>query len=151
MYIMLLQIEFIKIDNALDILYSMEEDLYKCLSSVQDMIRKYNAPGRYIISMEPFAEDFPLRNSKSTDLDATSMRSCDSEMDMLSQLYGARSTQELDGSYVEVRYKFIKLKRDIEGTLTHFLRIIDCADRQEKISHRVLKYSQKGQRKLCRH
>ncbi|XP_043649648.1 uncharacterized protein LOC122617738 [Drosophila teissieri] len=148
---MLLQTEFIKIDDALDICNSMEEDLFECLSTVKDMNRKYNAPGRYIISMEPFAEDFPLSSSKSTDLDATSMRSCDSELDMLSQLYGARSAQELDESYVEVRYKFIRLKRDIEGAFTHFLRIVDCADRQEKISHRMLRGSQNGKIRLCRH
>eukprot|EP00099_Drosophila_melanogaster_P021487 NP_648714.1 uncharacterized protein Dmel_CG13474 [Drosophila melanogaster] len=148
---MLLQAEFTKIDDALDICSSMEEDLNECLNIVGAMIEKYNAPGRYIISMDPFAEDFQLSNSESTDLDGSSIGSCDSELDMLSQLYGARSAQELDESYVDVRYKFIKLKRFFEGTFTHFLRIVDCADRQNKISHRIFMNSQDTKGKRCRH
>ncbi|KMY99608.1 uncharacterized protein LOC27206227 [Drosophila simulans] len=148
---MILQSEFTKIDDALDICVSMEEDLNECLNNVEAMIQKYNAPGRYTISMDPFVEDFQLSTSESTDLDRSSIGSGDSELDMLSQLYGARSAQELDESYVDVRYKFIKLKRSYEGAFAHFQRIVDSADRQHKISHRIFTNSQDSKGKLCRH
>ncbi|XP_016994456.1 uncharacterized protein [Drosophila takahashii] len=148
---MMIQTENVKIDHALDICYSMEDDLNECLDIVKTLNRKYNAPGRYFISMDPFKQDYPLFSHESTDMDASSLRSVDSELEMLSQLYGARSAQELDESYVDVRYKFIKLKRDFEGTLIHCQRIIDFADRQEKITHRMLKNSRSRKTKLCRH
>ncbi|XP_017068227.1 uncharacterized protein LOC108105943 [Drosophila eugracilis] len=140
-----------RIDDALDICDLITKDLNDCLSVVNAMSQKYNAPGRYIISMEPFTEDHPIFGDESTDIDATSIKSCDSELEMLSQLYGARSAQELDESYVDVRYKFIKLKRDFEATMIHCQRIVDHADRQEKITHRMLKNSRTMKKKLCRH
>ncbi|XP_016990428.1 uncharacterized protein LOC108052537 [Drosophila rhopaloa] len=148
---MIIQTEFIKIDDALEICYSMEDDLHECLGLVKTMNRKYNAPGRYTISMDPFAEDYPLYSPESTEQDASSLQNADSELEMLSQLYGARSAQELDESYVDVRYKFIKLKRDLEGTVTHCQRITDCADRQERVSHRMLKSSGGSKKRLCKH
>ncbi|KAH8363992.1 hypothetical protein KR084_001183 [Drosophila pseudotakahashii] len=148
---MMIQTENLKIDEALDICSSIEEDLYECLDIVKTLNRKYNAPGRYIVSMDPFRHDYPLFSHESTDVDASSLRSVDSELEMLSQLYGARSAQELDESYVEVRYKFIKLKRDFEGIMIHCQRIIDFADRQERICHRMLKNSRSRMTKLCRH
>ncbi|XP_017040310.1 uncharacterized protein LOC108087458 [Drosophila ficusphila] len=148
---MMIQTECVKIDNALDICSTMEDDLQKCLGLVRSMNQKYNAPGRYTILMEPFSEDCPLCRTESTEWDASSLKTIDSELDMLSQLYGARSAQELDESYVDVRYKFIKLKRDLEGIMTHTQRVIDCSDRQERISHQMLKSSHNYKRKLCVH
>nr|XP_016934353.1 uncharacterized protein LOC108013167 [Drosophila suzukii] len=148
---MVIQSEYLKIDEALDICSAMEDDLNECLDMVMAMDQKYNEPGRYVISMKPFTKDYPLVCRKSTDMDTTSQHSFDSELEMLSQLYGARSAHELDESYVDVRYKFIKLKRDFEALLTHCQRIVDCAERQERVCHRMLKNSRSRKYRLCRH
>ncbi|XP_016965954.1 uncharacterized protein LOC108035073 [Drosophila biarmipes] len=148
---LVVQTEYLKIDDALNICSEMENDLYECLDMVMAMDEKYNEPGRYVIFMKPFTKDYPLVGRKTTNTDTTSQHSCDSELDMLGQLYGARSAHELDESYVDVRYKFIKLKRDFEAVLTHCQMIIDCGERQERVCHEMLKNSRSRQKRLCRH
>lgn len=138
-----------KIDDALSICYSMEDDLEECLAIVEGMNQKYNAPGRYVISMVPFNDDYVVTGTGSTD--SSSLNHADSELEILTQLYGARSAQELDESYVDVRYKFIKLKLDLEATVAHCQRVADSADRQERVTHYMLESSQKRKKILCRH
>ncbi|KAH8378698.1 hypothetical protein KR009_000787, partial [Drosophila setifemur] len=125
-----IQSEHTNIDDALEITCAMEEDLEECISVVERMNQKYNEPGRYTISMEPFNEDYPIPSPYSTEAESTSLRTVDSELDVLGQLYGARSAQELDESYVDVTYKFIKLKRDLQAIVAHCQRITDCIERQ---------------------
>ncbi|KAI8037817.1 uncharacterized protein LOC128259927 [Drosophila gunungcola] len=147
----MIQTELTKIDDALDICYLVEEDLYECLNLVKGMTRKSNAPGRYTFFMDTFMDDCSLNSPELTDQDASSLKTVDSEMDVLSQLCGARSAQELVDSYVNVRYKFIKLKRDLEGTMSLYQKIADCADRQERVSHRMLEGSWSYKKRMCRH
>ncbi|KAH8234826.1 hypothetical protein KR032_003751 [Drosophila birchii] len=144
----MLQTESPQIDDALNICHSIEDDLEDCLAVVEGMNQKYNAPGRYVISMAPFNEDYVL---PSTSTDSSSLHPGDWELEILTQLYGARSVQELDESYVDVRYKFIKLKLELEGALIHCQRVADTADRQERVVHYMLESSKKRKKILCRH
>ncbi|XP_017122923.1 uncharacterized protein LOC108143185 [Drosophila elegans] len=147
----MIQTELTKIDDALDICYLVEEDLYECLNLVKGMTRKTNVPGRYTFFMDSFMDDCSLNSPELTDQDASSLKTVDLEMDMLSQLCGARTAQELADSYVNVRYKFIKLKRDLEGTMSLYQRISDCASCQERISHPMLEGSWGSKKRLCKH
>ncbi|KAH8317853.1 hypothetical protein KR067_001769 [Drosophila pandora] len=146
------QSEYKKIDKALEICCSMEEEIDSCLKNVEQMNQKYNAPGRYTIDMEPFRSDYPSTLIPTVSSpEVTSVQNVDSEMEMLGQLYGARSAQELDETYVDVRYKFIKLKRELEGTVAHCQRVVDHAERQKKVTHRMLRGSQSTKKHVCVH
>ncbi|KAH8351481.1 uncharacterized protein [Drosophila kikkawai] len=144
----MLETESPKIDDALKICHSIEDDLADCLAVVEGMNQKYNAPGRYVISMPPFNEDYVVASSGT---DSSSLNAADWELEILTQLYGARSAQELDESYVDVRYKFIKMKLELDGTLIHCQRVADTADRQERVVHYMLESSKKRKKILCRH
>ncbi|KAH8269941.1 hypothetical protein KR018_000062, partial [Drosophila ironensis] len=129
-----IQSEYTKIDHALLICYHLMSELDECLGVVEDMNIKYNTPGRYAIPVPPFHQDYLFITLDTPEMERSSIRIVDSELD-LGEPETARSAQELDDIYVDIRYKYIKMKRDFEGTLTHCQRMVDCAERQERKDH----------------
>ncbi|KAH8334775.1 hypothetical protein KR074_010353, partial [Drosophila pseudoananassae] len=147
------QTETKKIDEALRICNSMESEIEDCLKNVEEMNQTYNAPGRYSIDMELFRKDYPRSLSPTvTTPEVLSLQNVDLEKDTVGETVAeARSAQQLDESYVEIRYKFIKLKRELEGTMAHCQRVVDHSVRQKKVTHIMLWGSQNNKTRVCHH
>ncbi|KAH8259767.1 hypothetical protein KR026_010068, partial [Drosophila bipectinata] len=149
----IVQTEVKKIDEALRICNSMESEIEDCLKNVEEMNETYNAPGRYSIDMEVFRKDYPRALSPAvTTPEVQSMQSVSLEKDTVGETVNeARTAQELDESYVEVRYKFIKLKRELEATVAHCQRVVDHSVRQKKVTHIMLWGSENSKTRVCHH
>ncbi|XP_030386085.1 uncharacterized protein LOC115632932 [Scaptodrosophila lebanonensis] len=145
-----------EIDRALIICQSVESSLVACLRTVQRLNEKYNAPDRYKIDMKPFDTDLSFAAtdnaslfSESTSISLSSISnltvdtsslatSTSASIDEICPKVVGRTTRELDDSYVYLKWKCIKVRRDMEAALAHAQRLAARSSRQKRLKHTML-------------
>ncbi|XP_022211321.2 uncharacterized protein LOC111066778 [Drosophila obscura] len=125
------------LESGLQVCKKLEDDLVECLNVVDRLSRKYKDPVEDPVPVNSLGSPSTLETSSCSDLSGNSLLRQDPEVEAISTPVGARSGQQLSSSYVDMHTKCIKIKRELEGTISLNKQISELAYRQRKNDYSI--------------
>ncbi|EDW26287.1 GL26139 [Drosophila persimilis] len=125
------------LDAGLQECQKLKDDLGDCLNIVERLSRKNSDPDEGRLSVDCLGSVSTIETSSCPDLSSSSLLLQDSEGNQMNTPAEARSGQKLRSSYVDIRTKCIKLKRELEGTVSLAKHISGLAHRQRNRDYSI--------------
>ncbi|XP_017152215.1 uncharacterized protein LOC108162145 [Drosophila miranda] len=116
------------LDSGLDVCKQLRDNLEDCLNIVERLNQRYNgAPveGPPSVSSSQSSGDFLLQPQQEPDPDPESETEPEPELEVKA---GVRTGQEVYSSYVDMYTKYMKLKRELNATVSHAKQINELAN-----------------------